>query len=185
MVPPLCSGGPPSCIRFTLPTARERWFSLPEIGEKERVYLFKELYKLKGNDLMSSLKTLKSFRIPTDAHSPSFPLRPVWVPHLRKRSRDPWFFSAQATWSQKAPARLLCLGLNHSTNLPLQPPFPTPPTISYTCQHPHILPALLGCHSKSGQVWSQGAATRGSCFPVPPWVEVTPISLAQSRAIAI
>ena len=28
-------------------------------------------------------------------------------------------------------------------------PFPTP-TISYTCQHPRILPALLGCHSKSG-----------------------------------
>ena len=32
-------------------------------------------------------------------------------------------------------------------------PSPTPPTISYTCQHPRILPALLGCHSKSGQVW--------------------------------
>ena len=35
-------------------------------------------------------------------------------------------------------------------------PFPTPPTISYICQHPHILPALLGCHSKSGQVWPHG-----------------------------
>ena len=35
-------------------------------------------------------------------------------------------------------------------------PFPTPPTISYTCQHPRILPALLGCHSKSGQVWPHG-----------------------------
>ena len=32
-------------------------------------------------------------------------------------------------------------------------PFPTPPTISYTCQHPRTLPALLGCHRKSGQVW--------------------------------
>ena len=31
-------------------------------------------------------------------------------------------------------------------------PFLTPPTISYTCQHPRILPALLGCHCKSGQV---------------------------------
>ena len=31
-------------------------------------------------------------------------------------------------------------------------PFLTPPTVSYTCQHPCILPALLGCHSKSGQV---------------------------------
>ena len=32
-------------------------------------------------------------------------------------------------------------------------PFPTPPTVGYTCQHPRILPALLSCHSKSGQVW--------------------------------
>ena len=35
-------------------------------------------------------------------------------------------------------------------------PFSTPPTISYTCQHSHILPALLGCHSKSGQVCPLG-----------------------------
>ena len=35
-------------------------------------------------------------------------------------------------------------------------PFPTPSTVSYTCQHPRILPALLGCHSKSGQVWPHG-----------------------------
>ena len=35
-------------------------------------------------------------------------------------------------------------------------PFPTPPTINYTCQHSCILPALLGCHSKSGQVWPHG-----------------------------
>ena len=35
-------------------------------------------------------------------------------------------------------------------------PFLTPPTVSYTCQHPCILPALLGCHSKSGQVWPRG-----------------------------
>ena len=35
-------------------------------------------------------------------------------------------------------------------------PFPTPPTVSYTCQHPRILPAVLGCHSKSGQVWPHG-----------------------------
>ena len=72
-------------------------------------------------------------------------------------------------------------------------PFPTPPTISYTCQHCLILPALLGCHSKSEQVWPMawsqsspsshtGAVTRGSCFP---WVEVTPSSLAQSMATAI
>ena len=35
-------------------------------------------------------------------------------------------------------------------------PFLTPSTISYTCQHPRIRPALIGCHSKSGQVWPRG-----------------------------
>ena len=35
-------------------------------------------------------------------------------------------------------------------------PFLTPPTVSYTCQHHRILPAVLGCHSKSGQVWPHG-----------------------------
>ena len=72
-------------------------------------------------------------------------------------------------------------------------PFPTPPTISYTCQHSHTFPALLGCHSKSGQAWPHdmepiisnspaGTVTRGSCLPVTSWVEVTPISPAQRRA---
>ena len=69
--------------------------------------------------------------------------------------------------------------------------FLTPPTISYTCQHPRILPALLGCHRSPGRcgpmAWSQsspsshtGAVTRGSCFPDTSWVEVTPISLLRA-----
>ena len=38
------------------------------------------------------------------------------------------------------------------------PPKPggPPPPVSYTCQHPRLLPALLGCQSKSGQVWPHG-----------------------------
>ena len=47
MDPPLCSGGPPPCTRFTLPTARERRLSMPETGEKEKDYLFKKLYRLR------------------------------------------------------------------------------------------------------------------------------------------
>ena len=35
-------------------------------------------------------------------------------------------------------------------------PFLTSPTISYTCQHSRILPALLGCQSKYGQVRPHG-----------------------------
>ena len=72
------------------------------------------------------------------------------------------------------------LGFKSQSHSSSAAPFPTPPTISYTCQHSHILPALLGCHSKSGQMWPHGKepiiskvscrpVTRGSCFPVPPW----------------
>ena len=35
-------------------------------------------------------------------------------------------------------------------------PISDTPTVSYTCQHPRILPAFLSCHSKSGQVWPHG-----------------------------
>ena len=75
-------------------------------------------------------------------------------------------------------------------------PVPTPPTVSFTCQYSRILPASLGYHSKSGQVWPHGmepifskpshrCCNRGSCLPVTSWVEVTPISLVESMAIAI
>ena len=53
--PLLFSEGPPPRTKFALPTTKERRLSMPEIGEKERDYLFKELYKLNSNDLMSSL----------------------------------------------------------------------------------------------------------------------------------
>ena len=77
MDPPLCSGGPPPYTRFALPATRERHLSVPEIGEKERDYLFKEIYKLKSNDLMSSLRSQRPLEYP-QMHSPSFPLCPVW-----------------------------------------------------------------------------------------------------------
>lgn len=38
--PALWSRGPPPCTRSTLPTAREGRLSVPEVGEKEREYLF-------------------------------------------------------------------------------------------------------------------------------------------------
>ena len=65
-------------------------------------------------------------------------------------------------------------------------PFPTPPTISYTCQHSHVLLDLLGCRSKSGQVWPHGmepifsklshrCCNQGEFLPVTSWVEVSSI----------
>ena len=35
-------------------------------------------------------------------------------------------------------------------------PFLTSPTIGHSCQHSRTFPALLGCHSKSGQLWPCG-----------------------------
>ena len=49
---------------------------MPEIGEKERDYLFKELYKFKSNNLMSSLRPQSPLEYP-QMHSPSFPLCPL------------------------------------------------------------------------------------------------------------
>ena len=72
-------------------------------------------------------------------------------------------------------------------------PFQTPPTISYTCQHSLFFQlywaAIVSLGNCGPMAWSQsspsshtGPVTRGSCLPVTNWVEVTPISLAQSKA---
>ena len=62
---------------------------------------------------------------------------------------------AKAAWSQPTPPKphgLLRMASMPGLKSPRQSssaaPFPTPPTISYNCQHSCILPALLGCHSK-------------------------------------
>ena len=140
------------------------------------------------------------------------------VPYLRKRSRSLWFrlpapSAVLPPWGPHS-AKASRFSLLHQSCMVLSPvmaampgfksrrrsssaaPFLTPPTISYTCQHSCILPALLGCHSKSGQVWPHGmepifskpshrCCNRGSCLPVTSWVEVTPIPLTQSMATAI
>ena len=64
----------------------------------------------------------------------------------------PYYF--EAAWSLPSMAA----GPRFKSQCPssFAAPFLTPPTVSYTCQHPRILPTLLGCHSKSGQVWPHG-----------------------------
>ena len=128
------------------------------------------------------------------AWSSSFPLRTSWFSLLTSEPCGPLFTSE--------PRGLLSiyllpgLGLNPSTHLPLQPHFRlllqsvTPASIPVFFQ---LYWAALVSPGRCGPMaWSQsspsshaGPVTRGSCFPVPSWVEVTPISLAQSRATAI
>ena len=103
-------------------------------------------------------------------------------------------YSAKATWSSLV--WLPCLGFNPLTNLPLQPHFRlllqsvTPASMPVFFQ---LYWAALVSLGRCGPIaWSQsspsshaGTVTRGSCFPVTSWVEVTPIPLAQSMATAI
>ena len=116
----------------------------------------------------------------------------------------PLFIYLRTTWPSSFPLRTSWF----SPSMPAAPrfksqcpssfaaPFVTPPTVSYTCQHPRILPALLGCHSKSGEVWPHGMepiisklsrrpCNQGELLPSPILGEFGPISLAHSMAAAI
>ena len=63
-------------------------------------------------------------------------------------------FSAKAMWS--SPGIAAVPGFKSQRQSSSAAPFLTPPTTSYTCQHPRILPAFVGCHIKSGQAWPYG-----------------------------
>ena len=74
--------------------------------------------------------------------------------------------SPQNPWSSSSMAAVPRFKSQHPSSFAA--PFLTPPTISYTCQHPRILPALLGCQSKSWQVWPFGMEpiiSKLSCRP--------------------
>ena len=110
----------------------------------------------------------------------------------------------RTAWSSSFPSEprgppslwLPRLGLNPSAHLPLQPHFRlllqsvTPASIPVFFQ---LYWATIVSPGRCGPMaWSQsspsshaGPVTRGSCFPVPSWVEFAPIPLAQSMATAI
>ena len=83
----------------------------------------------------------------------SFYFRTTWPSSFSLRTS--WFLlHFRAAWSTLSMAAGPRFKSQHPSSFAA--PFPTPPTVSYTCQHPRILPALLGCRSKSGQVWPHG-----------------------------
>ena len=123
----------------------------------------------------------------------SFSLRTSWFLLYFRAAWSPIYF--RAAWSLLT-LWLPGLGLNPSTQLPLQPHFrlllqsATPASIPVFFQL--YWAAIVSLGRCGPMAWSQssprshaGPVTRGSYFPVPSWVEVTPISLAQSRATAI
>ena len=137
------------------------------------------------------------------------------VPYLRKRSRSPWFrlpapsavsplqgpHSTTAAWfsppsfppKPRGPlcGMAACLSSKSQRQYSSAAPFPSLPTISYTCQHSRIPPALLGCHSlgrpgpmarsHSSPSSHPGAVTRGSCLPVTSGLKSLPSPWLQAR----
>ena len=83
-------------------------------------------------------------------YSPSEPRGPF--PHFR--TTWPSSFPLRTSWYSLSTAAAPRFKFQCPSSFAA--PFPTPPTVSYTCQHPRILPAFLSCHSKSGKVWPHG-----------------------------
>ena len=155
MDPPLCSRGLPPHTRFALPATRERHLSIPEIGENERDYLFKELYKLKSNNLMSSMRSQSPLKYP-QRHSPSFPLCPVLGTVSQKKKQKSVVLLCPSHMVPKRCHMVGAPGFKSQSQSFSDAPFPTPLTIAHSCQHSRIFPALLSCHSKSRQAWPCG-----------------------------
>ena len=158
---------------------------------------------------MSSLRPQSPLEYPQNTVLPT-PSAQSGVLYLRKRNRSPWFFSAQAMWSQidtqffsaqvpwsqKEATFLPRLGLNPSANRPLTHHLRLLPQLATAASIPVFFQLYRAAIVSPGRcglvVWSQsspssyaGSVTRGSCLPVTSEVEVTPIPLAQSRATAV
>ena len=75
-----------------------------------------------------------------------FQAKSLLLPKQRSKREDP-----KAMWS--SPPMAAAPRFKSQRPSSFADPFPTPPTVSYTCQHSHIFPAFLDCHSKSRQAW--------------------------------
>ena len=109
-------------------------------------YLIKELYKLKSNDLMSSLRSPSPLEYP-QTHSPSFPLCPVWAAISQKQKQKSIVLLCPRYMVPKRPRMAAKPGFKSQRQSSSAAPFLTPPTIGHSCQH---------SRSKSGQVWPCG-----------------------------
>ena len=109
-------------------------------------YLIKELYKLKSNDLMSSLRSPSPLEYP-QTHSPSFPLCPVWATISQKQKQKSIVLLCPRYMVPKRPRMAAKPGFKSQRQSSSAAPFLTPPTIGHSCQH---------SRSKSRQVWPCG-----------------------------
>ena len=80
---------------------------------KRKGIIYLKSYTDLDNDLMPSLKMLKSFRIPTTTQSFLLPVAQSEVPYLRKRSRSPWFRQQLSSGIISCVAATISLIQNH------------------------------------------------------------------------
>ena len=128
---------------------RTSWFSLFLLQNHMALFLFPQnlvvpslLQSRVVSYLLQSCMVSSPFTL--ESHGLLLLPKTLWSsPLLWSRVVSPFFMAAGPRLKSQCPSSFAA-------------PFLTPPTVSYTCQHPCILPALLGCHSKSGQVWPHG-----------------------------
>ena len=90
-----------------------------------------------------------------------FQVKSLLLPKSRGKREHP-----KVVWS--SPRMAAAPGFKSQQQSSSAAPLPAPPTICYTCLHSRSLPALLGYHSKSGQVWPHGVEpiiSKLSCRP--------------------
>ena len=128
-----------------------------------------------------------------------FPAKSLLLPKPRGKkqlSKTSWssLLSFKTAWSSPSMAAVPRFKSQRPSSSAA--PFPTTPTISYTCLYSLFFQlywaAIVSPRRCGPMAWSQSSpsshassVTRGSCFPVTSWIEFTPIPLAQSRATAI
>ena len=113
---------------------------------------------------MSSLRSQSPLEYP-QMHSPSFPPLPSPGYRISKKEIEVWFFSAQATWSQKRCLMAATPGFKSQSQSSSVAPFLTPPTIGHSCQHSCIF----------FQLYWAAIVSPGRCGPVV-WSQSSPSS---------
>ena len=101
---------------------------------KGKKNLFKELYKLNCNNLMSSLKSQSLLEYP-QMHGPSFPLCPVQGTVSQKKKQKSVVLLCPSHVVPKRPHMAAAPGFKPYHQSSFATPFLTLPTIGHSCQH--------------------------------------------------